>query len=60
MTTGLVFDSSAVAKWFVEEDESREMHRIRDLYLSGSIHLCHKKQKTLVIYRFNDYNNIRF
>jgi len=33
----LVLDASAVAKWFVEEDESREMHQIRDLYLEGAV-----------------------
>jgi len=37
MTTGLVLDSSAVAKWFVEEDESEEMRRIRDLYINGIV-----------------------
>jgi len=34
---GFVLDASAVAKWFVEEDESREMHWIRDLYLEGAV-----------------------
>jgi len=32
-----VLDASAVAKWFVEEDESREMRWIRDLYLEGAV-----------------------
>jgi len=35
--TRLVLDASAVAKWFVEEEESREMRRIRDLYLNGRL-----------------------
>jgi len=37
MTTGLVLDASAVAKWFVEEDESEEMRRIRDLHINGIV-----------------------
>ena len=37
MEMNLVLDASAVVKWFVEEDESREMRRIRDLYLSGRV-----------------------
>jgi len=37
MKTRLVLDVSAVAKWFVEEDESREMRWIRDLYLKGAV-----------------------
>ena len=37
MKVSLVLDTSAVAKWFVEEDESSEMYRIRDLYLEGKI-----------------------
>jgi len=28
MRVSLVLDASAVAKWFIEEDESREMRRI--------------------------------
>jgi len=35
MKISLALDASAIAKWFVEEDESREMRRIRDLYLNG-------------------------
>jgi len=34
---GLVLDASAIAKWFIEEDEFKEMRWIRDLYLSGRI-----------------------
>jgi len=37
MKASLVLDASAVAKWFVEEDESREMRWIRDLYLKGAV-----------------------
>jgi len=35
MQISLVLDASAVIKWFVEEDESNEMCKIRDLYLKG-------------------------
>jgi len=37
MRINLVLDASAVAKWFIEEDESREMHRVIDLHLSGRV-----------------------
>ena len=37
MRVSLVLDASAVVKWFVEEDESSEMRRIRDLYLKGRV-----------------------
>jgi len=33
----LIPDASAVAKWFAEEDESREMRWIRDLYLKDAV-----------------------
>jgi len=37
MEISLVLDTSAVVKWFIEEEESSEMRRIRDLYLKGKI-----------------------
>ncbi len=37
MEMSLVLDASAVVKWFVEEDESREMRRVRDLCPSDRI-----------------------
>ncbi len=37
MRVSLVLDASAIVKWFVEEDESSEMRRIRDLYLKGRV-----------------------
>ena len=37
MRVSLVLDASAIVKWFVGEDESSEMRRIRDLYLSGRV-----------------------
>jgi len=33
----LVLDASAVVKWFVEEEESREMRRVLELHLSGRV-----------------------
>jgi len=34
MKISLILDVNAVAKWFVEENESNKMHKIiRDLYL---------------------------
>ena len=37
MQVSLVLDASAVVKWFVEEEESNEMRKIRDLYLKGKV-----------------------
>ena len=37
MTMNLVLDASAVVKWFVKEEESDEMRKIRDLYLNGKV-----------------------
>jgi len=37
MQVSLVLDVSAVVKWFVEEEESNEMRKIRDLYLKGKV-----------------------
>jgi len=37
MRVSLVLDASAAAKWFIEEDESREMRRVIDLHLSGRV-----------------------
>ena len=37
MSVSLVLDTSAVVKWFVEEVESSEMRRIRDLFLRGEV-----------------------
>ena len=37
MGVSLVLDTSAIVKWFVEEVESSEMRRIRDLFLSGRV-----------------------
>jgi len=34
MKISLVLDASTVAKWFVEEDELEEIHRIRDLHIN--------------------------
>lgn len=39
MRISLVLDASAVAKWFVKEEEYHEMRKIRDLYLEGKISL---------------------
>ncbi len=37
MKISLVLDASAVVKWFVEEEESSKMRKIRDLYLNGKV-----------------------
>lgn len=37
MSYRLVLDASAVAKWFLEEDESIEMRRVRDLYVKDGV-----------------------
>jgi len=37
MMAGLVLGSGAVAEWFVEEDESEEMYRIRDLHINDAV-----------------------
>jgi len=37
MKVSLILDVSAIAKWFVEEEESNEMRKIRDLHLKGEI-----------------------
>jgi len=37
MRVNPVLNVSAVAKWFIEEDESREMRRVIDLHLSGRV-----------------------
>lgn len=39
MRVSLVLDASAVVKWFVEEEESGEMRRIRDLHLNGRVEI---------------------
>ena len=33
----IVLDASAVVKWFVKEEESEEMRRIRDLIVGGEV-----------------------
>ena len=36
----VVLDTSAIVKWFVSEEESGEMERLREMHLSEQIELC--------------------
>ncbi len=44
MKPRLVFDASAVAKWFLREEESEEAKELRDLYLKGKLEIFVPRQ----------------